>query len=348
MQKEKAMASRAAWLRRKAKDKIKRDEKRAEQEDAKTNADSIQEHEIRSQITREHRRGLTPRAIAGGLSAIHGKEITTEYVNRVLEQDLKRITNLSPDIFQAPPKGQLHLGAEKDDLKERLRQERMQSNERDLQRHFERVEHFKNFLPPQPITPSSSPLPPTSSSQMTINEQGEEYIGAEEFIEVKEEDINPRLKAALEMPSDALRYYVFKLRKEGKSYIEIQQITGVEQKLARRWVSVELSILDGDELKNRDLARRMQLERTEALLSAVWTQATRQPTEEFPQQGPDLEAARTALRILERQSKLLGLDSPPKVDIEERVRLMARRIGVDEDEVLSYAIETIQHKILPS
>lgn len=303
--------------------------RRNKDKDSETDAEAITEHEIRATICREHRRGLSNRAIAGGISTIFQKHITVDRVQKVLDDDLKILHKIPQDVLEAAfpsvPNDQLPVAAKDLDLKEALRKTR--------EEHLEKVIDRYSIL--------SSPGNGSVSNNDSFENSGESR-------EVAEEDIQPHIKQQLAMPNDALRYHVFTLRKQGKSYPEIQAETGVDHKVARRWVSDELAVLDIDEFSNRNLAKRMQLERTEALMAAIWPSATRQPTPEFPNQGPDLEATRTALRILERQSKLLGLDSPPKVDIEERVRLIARKNGIDEDEMVSYAVEAIKHKSLPS
>jgi hypothetical protein len=57
----------------------------------------------------------------------------------------------------------------------------------------------------------------------------------------------------------------------------------------------------------------------------------------------DLECIDRALKIEARRAKLLGLDAPEKVDIEWRIRLMARSLGLDEDAAVAEAEREIRH-----
>ncbi len=125
------------------------------------------------------------------------------------------------------------------------------------------------------------------------------------------------------------RVKAFELRKAGASYRAIGRSLGVSHAQAARYVADELNRLNALTRAYAEDYRRLQLERLEDLLLAVWPAA---------KQG-DTVAQAAALRILERESRLLGLDAPQRavVDIETHVRTMAAELGLDPDEAIAEA-----------
>lgn len=122
------------------------------------------------------------------------------------------------------------------------------------------------------------------------------------------------------------------LRMTGCSYAEIAETMGVSVPTAFQYVAEGLERLTGEEVRNTDVARQLHLLRLDALLNVQWSKAL----------AGSSEAAQLALRILERQSKLLGLDAPQKVDITQRLRLMAEQEGLDYEELLAEANDVIK------
>lgn len=274
-------------------------------------AEDLVAAEVRAQICREYRRGLTMKNIAGGLG------ISLYKVQKVLDQDLKYIHDLSPrdhKVILGLPSGDAEKEAQKQELKERLK---------------EQQEEARRSCPPPPPTP-----PPTENNPSRSPN-------------------NPHAITVFQVRPNSRYYYeqrreAFRLRKAGNTYDDIADKIGCSPQEAQKMVRGQLSEIHVDEYTDRELARRMHLERLDALMSAVWPSATRTPTEKFPDQGPDLEASRTALRILERQSKLLGLDSPAKIDISDRIRVIAERNGVDYEDMMQYVRESAKLKLAPT
>ena len=60
----------------------------------------------------------------------------------------------------------------------------------------------------------------------------------------------------------------------------------------------------------------------------------------------DPEMVALWLRLSERRSKLLGLDSPTKVDIELSLRQQAVELGLDPDEAVGAARELVRRHLL--
>lgn len=86
------------------------------------------------------------------------------------------------------------------------------------------------------------------------------------------------------------------------------------------------AVLKRTETPPADEVRALALERLDRILFAVWKRAL---DIHDPQQ---LECIDRVLKIEQRRAKLLGLDAPDKIDIEWRIRLMARSLGFDESE----------------
>lgn len=96
-----------------------------------------------------------------------------------------------------------------------------------------------------------------------------------------------------------LRKRALELRISGHSYREIGEILAVPEPSAWKMVGVELQTLQAN---SHDLARRYrdeQLERLDAALRAIWPEV----------EAGKLDAIQCLLRIEERRSCLLGLDS---------------------------------------
>ena len=128
------------------------------------------------------------------------------------------------------------------------------------------------------------------------------------------------------------RRRALELRMVGKLYEDIAAELGRPESTVKRWVVEELRRLDADELANADLARRMELERLSALGAAHWERAL----------GGDLKSGEFYLKLMERRSKLLGLDAAVRVNIEDRLREEARRLGLDEHDVIAAAEEILR------
>ena len=131
------------------------------------------------------------------------------------------------------------------------------------------------------------------------------------------------------------RRRALELRMSGLCYDDIAAELGRPEPTIKYWVLEELRRLDADELTHADLAQRMELERLSALGAAHWDRAC----------SGDLKSGEFYLRIMERRSKLLGLDAAVRVNIEDRLREEARRLGLDEHDVLAAAEDILRkHK----
>lgn len=96
------------------------------------------------------------------------------------------------------------------------------------------------------------------------------------------------------------------------------------------------AVLNSVQDKTRQIAsehRTIMLERIEQGLKAIFSKVI---------QG-ELDAIHAMVRLMERESKLVGADAPAKIDIEHRVRAMAQERGFNEDEAVR-AAESAYHE----
>lgn len=113
----------------------------------------------------------------------------------------------------------------------------------------------------------------------------------------------PRLDRQHEKTDMAER--IFDLRMQGRGRTEIAQIVGLSAKMVDKHIRQQI---EGLRLKNEELADEMyhiHQERLEELYALVRQEVDR--AEVF-----DASMFKTMIQILERQSKLLGLDAAPK------------------------------------
>lgn len=131
------------------------------------------------------------------------------------------------------------------------------------------------------------------------------------------------------------RHRALELRLGGMPYWQIAEDLGQLEDTVKHWVIRELEGLRGEEVRNAEVARQLQLARIDAVMRGSWDKAT----------DGNADAATIVLRCLERSSKLLGLDAPQKADITHRLRLLAEQEGLDYEELLAEAQVVI--KALP-
>lgn len=110
---------------------------------------------------------------------------------------------------------------------------------------------------------------------------------------------SPRSIATREKHQKALA-----MRRAGVSYPDIARALGyADRKSAQRAVTAELEAQPGDDVQ---IVRKMEVERLDGLLFAMWRKAM----------NGDGWSVDRVLRIMERRSRLLGLDEPLKQQIE--------------------------------
>lgn len=117
-----------------------------------------------------------------------------------------------------------------------------------------------------------------------------------------------------------------KLRIQGATFAEIGKLLTppVTESWARRLV---VQALESSRPENVAQLRKLEQERLDRLIFAVWAKALR----------GDTQAVLSVLRIMERRAKLLGLDAPMKIDWRESAAQTAKDLGLDPAEVLAEA-----------
>ena len=112
------------------------------------------------------------------------------------------------------------------------------------------------------------------------------------------------------------------LRKQGLTYAEIASRVGFDSEAgARKTVNTALEKLIQETTETAEEVRRLELERLDAMLIAIWPAATATEHTEtiageaFTAAGPDTRQVAAALKLMERRAKLLGLDAPAKHEV---------------------------------
>lgn len=126
------------------------------------------------------------------------------------------------------------------------------------------------------------------------------------------------------------RLKAFELRKAGDSYRKIATALDVSVAQAHDDVNTALAELATQECASAKEYRALELERLDAILLAVWKDATK----------GHLGAVDRVLRISERRARLLGLDASPAVQ-------MIKLAGMDIDQLAVLAEAMQRHDLKP-
>lgn len=113
-------------------------------------------------------------------------------------------------------------------------------------------------------------------------------------------------------------------RKAGKSYREIASMMGVTVQTAFRWVNEKSNAIENQTETTREEYRQMQLDDVTRAIELMWKQVgvlnavnsskdTKGVMDNVNLARARADTIRTLSNLLDRQSKLLGLDEPAKV-----------------------------------
>lgn len=127
------------------------------------------------------------------------------------------------------------------------------------------------------------------------------------------------------------RHRAFEMRLAGEDFRAIGAALGVSHVTAYKWVRREIERLNATLDDQVDEYRRVQYERCEQLVKALWPQCT---SEVNSYRARNIEVL---LKVLERQSKLYGLDAPLKTDVrlgvvnlsDAELLAEAERVGIE-------------------
>ncbi len=126
--------------------------------------------------------------------------------------------------------------------------------------------------------------------------------------------------------SSVKRVRAMEMRAAGYSYREIANELGFRS-VSSAFETVERGLAEwAREPLDRVIA--LELVRLDQLVRAYWARAA----------SGDLEAAAFVLKVLERRAKMLGLDSPKRIDVRALVAEWAESEGLSADDVLDVAV----------
>ena len=132
--------------------------------------------------------------------------------------------------------------------------------------------------------------------------------------------------------------------------IEVRELKALDLRLAGasyRQIGVQLSVSHVQAFRDvqrvlREIAkepalevRAVELGRLDKLMLAHWPRAIR----------GDVKATTLVLQIMDRRVRLLGLDSPQKIDITGWIREMAKREGLDPDQAVRDAEDILRESM---
>lgn len=129
----------------------------------------------------------------------------------------------------------------------------------------------------------------------------------------------------------------FELRTRAIPYHEIATLLGVSESEARNAVKKRLHFLEQDEMTETSLARRLQLEQIDVMMRGIWEDATQHDRD----RGVTFSAIDRMVKLMDMKSKLLGLNAPQRVDIEERLTIIAKENNYDVEELKEIAAEVV-------
>lgn len=140
-----------------------------------------------------------------------------------------------------------------------------------------------------------------------------------------------RKNATREIAAEDRKWRALDLRRAGKTYDAIARDLGYFDRAA-----AHKAVQQALEERIREPAeevRKLETDRLDAMLEALWPKVL---------DGQD-KSIGTALRIMERRSRLWGLDAPTRIDVLDLAREEAKRLGIDPAE-LTAEIETIRYE----
>ena len=124
------------------------------------------------------------------------------------------------------------------------------------------------------------------------------------------------------------------LRKAGYTYRQIGEECGVSHKTAYTDVAGAMSDLASIELEKADDLRRMELQRLDGMWRGLYANAA----------DGDPASIRAALGVMERRSKLLGLDAPAKTEHSGNVSFVELASMLDAPMTIDHEPSTLNEE----
>lgn len=107
------------------------------------------------------------------------------------------------------------------------------------------------------------------------------------------------------------RLQIFELRRRGMNYDQIAKVTGLSRSRVRNLVLKEVRFLNKKLQEETSAAKRMELERLDAVQEALWAKVEK----------GDSRAAEVVLKVMDQRAKLLGLNEPEKSVVTHDIRV---------------------------
>lgn len=110
--------------------------------------------------------------------------------------------------------------------------------------------------------------------------------------------------------------------KEGKTFRQIATENDVSPQTVSTDIKAFVEELKAEGLYHVEDFRIVQQERISAAINAIWPRVL----------DGKIDSINALVKLMERESRLLGLDAPTKVDITAKIRAIALQSGLREDE----------------
>lgn len=128
------------------------------------------------------------------------------------------------------------------------------------------------------------------------------------------------------------RALALQMRGEGYTFIEIAKRFEQSDVTVQRWIQQELVRLDSAINFDTHLLRNQELLRLDRMATTLWSRID----------NGDVKAISAMLSIMDRRAKLTGIDAPVKINLQNRLKILADENGLDVEEVNAEAAAIIE------
>lgn len=135
------------------------------------------------------------------------------------------------------------------------------------------------------------------------------------------------------------RARILELRLEGHTTAQIASKLQMQERTVRNNLRQAVQLVDATSYLEE--MQHVNLMRLEQMIAIHWDKAVAKG--KYDGDDPDLDSGHFILKIIERESKLLGLDAPKRIDVLAMVVDWAERNGFDATDV----VEAVNTGLLP-
>ena len=133
----------------------------------------------------------------------------------------------------------------------------------------------------------------------------------------------------------------FKLRQRALPLVDIAELLGCTERDVERGVTLHVQRLNESEANDVEIARRVQVEQLDAAIRAILPFSTG-VSETGDPHALSFEAMDKLVRLLEAKAKLLGLNTPQRIDIRMRLEAIAETGQYDLQELIEIYQEVVK------